>query len=100
MHSNSYTGHGAATGGLQRHSIGELYPLDVYGQQVNGETLYGVVDLATGEETGARWDVYGATELAREIKRVREASRAAAELSRKACAFWRAERAKREGASE
>lgn len=91
MRANTYTGHGANTGGLQRHSIGELYPFDVYGQETAEGTRYGVVNLSTGDETGALWTVHGATATARALK----AERDAAELSRAATKYWRAERTKK-----
>jgi len=50
MGENTYQGHGAATGGLQQHSVGDIYPLAVFGQeQPQGFTAYGVIDLAIGE---------------------------------------------------
>jgi len=51
-----YTGHGANTGGLQRHSIGDTYPLMVVGtmhrcmdERVD-YTRYYVLNLVTGEK--------------------------------------------------
>lgn len=40
-----YTGHGAATGGLQLHSIGKLYPWHIVGTIVDDETRYYGRDL-------------------------------------------------------
>lgn len=62
-----YTGHGAATGGLQSHSVGELYPFDVYGQETPQGTRYGVVNLATGDATGPLWCIEDAARFAREL---------------------------------
>lgn len=43
-----YGGH-AGEGGLQRHSIGEIYPLIVYGKQWSyGGTMYHIMDARTG----------------------------------------------------
>jgi hypothetical protein len=43
-----YQGHGHKTGGLQRHSIGDTYPIFVYGQETPEGTRYGVQNLTTG----------------------------------------------------
>jgi hypothetical protein len=49
MSKHQYSGHGAHTGGLQAHSVGDIYPLTVFGQErPEGFTAYGVLDLATG----------------------------------------------------
>jgi len=68
MQTNGYTGHGAATGGLQSHSIGALYPLDVYGQETPNGTRYGVVDLSSGTWTGALWTCATARGVAEALK--------------------------------
>lgn len=68
---NAYTGHGEATGGLQAHSIGALYPLDVYGQETPEGTRYGIVDLSRGLWSGPHWTCTQAHEFARCLARAR-----------------------------
>lgn len=54
MSQAQYTGHGANTGGLQAHSIGESYPYTVVGiddpSRWDG-TRWRVVNLVTGKTT-------------------------------------------------
>jgi hypothetical protein len=68
MRTNGYTGHGENTGGLQAHSVGELYPLDVYGQETPNGTRYGVIDLSSGDATGGLWSVKVAHGMAKALK--------------------------------
>lgn len=56
--SMQYRGHGARTGGLQRHPIGELYPLAVIGL---GDG-WAVMDLRSGS-IGRRQHTYSAAEI-------------------------------------
>lgn len=49
-----YSGH-VGTGGLQGHSVGALYPFAVYGQETASGTRYGVLNTATGWESGPRF---------------------------------------------
>ena len=46
-----YTGH-VGEGGLQGHSIGGYYPFIIYGQETAQGTCYGVLNGATGFDTG------------------------------------------------
>ena len=50
--SNSYTGHGPNTGGLQQHSIGGVYPKIIYAQQTQCGLRWGVLDARTGGDSG------------------------------------------------
>lgn len=45
-----YTGHGAKTGGLQGHSVGDLYPYTVIGVSKSGALYWSVMDTRTGAE--------------------------------------------------
>ena len=40
----SYTGHGASTGGLQGHSVGDLMPFIVYAKETPEGLRWGVMD--------------------------------------------------------
>ena len=72
---NEYSGH-VGDGGLQGHSVGGLYPLIVYGAGIN-PTRFGVMNGATGEDTGPIFEDYGAAahvaELVKELADVRRA---------------------------
>lgn len=59
----NYTGHGDNTGGLQRHSVGEMYPYTVihYGS-LQGPLEYAAYDLRTGNE-GKRRLTYKEAEI-------------------------------------
>lgn len=48
-----YTGHGANTGGLQRHSVGAEYPYTVMGvaSRLEAPTEWVVVDTRTGNRS-------------------------------------------------
>lgn len=50
----NYTGHGSNTGGLQRHSIGDMYPYTVAGVGRLGQVRWVAVDLRTGNEGEVR----------------------------------------------
>ena len=46
----TYTGHGSNTGGLQRHSIGALYPYTVIAKGLPNSLVWHAMDLRTGNE--------------------------------------------------
>jgi hypothetical protein len=50
MATAGYTGHGARTGGLQQHSIGNLYPYTIIGVTTHpyAPTQWQVMDCRTG----------------------------------------------------
>lgn len=50
MTGTAYTGHGAKTGGLQRHSVGDMYPFTVIAKGVPGRIKWHAMDLRTGNE--------------------------------------------------
>lgn len=47
--SQNYSGHGATTGGLQQHSIGDTYPWTVVARQLDGITEYAAFNCCTNE---------------------------------------------------
>lgn len=49
MDTVAYSGHGANTGRLQRHSVGYLYPYTVIRKGVNAE-IFCAMDTRTGNE--------------------------------------------------
>lgn len=52
-----YTGHGANTGGLQAHSIGDNYPFLIFGRQFDrSRLLWGVLDTRDGTDHGTYID--------------------------------------------
>ena len=58
-----YAGHGKRTGGLQQHSIGDVYPYIVYGHQSNPDSpvRYGVMHADGSYDEGACYATpYGA----------------------------------------
>lgn len=58
-----YTGHGAGTGGLQQHSVGDLYPLTIAGKTFNGgPTMWQAMDLISGWK-GRVWHTYKQAEI-------------------------------------
>lgn len=64
-----YTGH-VGSGGLQGHSIGGYYPFIVYGQETEDGLRYGVLNGATGFDTGpVCLTAWGAHETADKLKR-------------------------------
>lgn len=51
MSEMTYTGHGATTGGLQGHSVGDDYPYTVIGvQRGPGRTQYAAFDTRSASE--------------------------------------------------
>lgn len=57
-----YTGHGAKTGGLQGHSVGEWFPLTIIGKSIRGALYWCVFDTRTGNE-GTRRRSYQEAQL-------------------------------------
>lgn len=53
MSASEYLGHGAGTGGLQRHSIGDAYPYTVIARQNGpyGALRWRVLDCRNGQES-------------------------------------------------
>jgi alkylhydroperoxidase family enzyme len=52
MPNNTYTGHGANTGGLQQHSCGDMMPLTTLATQTEDGLRWSVIDLRTGKTYG------------------------------------------------
>jgi len=50
----AYTGHGANTGGLQAHSIGDLFPLGIVGIGSGDRTYYAAVNYNDNERGPCR----------------------------------------------
>lgn len=72
--SNEYSGH-VGSGGLQGHSVGGLYPLIIYGAGIT-PTRFGVMNGATGEDTGPIFEDYGAAaDLAGLVKEIADVRR-------------------------
>lgn len=69
--SNNYTGHGAKTGGLQQHSIGDLYPYTVMAVG-HGPTklMYCAFDCRSGS-TGRERHTYAEAERDIHTARIR-----------------------------
>lgn len=57
-----YTGHGSNTGGLQRHSIGSLYPYTVIAKGDPAHPDWCAMDLRTGKE-GRLYRTYKEAEI-------------------------------------
>lgn len=60
-----YTGHGSGTGGLQQHSVGELYPLTIAGKTYGGDgrVFWQPMDLISGWK-GLVYNTYPEAEAA------------------------------------
>jgi len=71
-----YTGHGANTGGLQQHTIGDIYPIGIFGQETPEGLRYGVQNFATGHThlTAQCATTHEAMAYARRVKALRDAS--------------------------
>lgn len=62
-----YTGH-VGQGGLQGHSVGDVYPWIVYGQETTAGTMYGVMHASDGRDTGPQFDSLAAVEHSERFK--------------------------------
>ena len=65
---NTYSGHGANTGGLQQHSIGGTYPWIVYAQETRHGLRYGVMHANGNTDSGAQWTNAVAQDMAKRLQ--------------------------------